>query len=49
MEFLHPAVEEEYERWKKTVGPEDPFQSDDTIGLHNVLAAFRNKGLSSET
>ncbi len=39
MEFLHPAVEEEYKRWKNIVGPEDQFQSDYTIGLHDVLAA----------
>jgi len=39
MEFLHPTVEEEYKRWKSIVGSEDQFQSDDTIGLHDVLAA----------
>ncbi len=39
MEFLHPTVEEEYKRWKNILGPEDQFQSDDTIGLHDVLAA----------
>lgn len=39
MEFLHPSVEEEYKRWKNIVGSEDQFKSDDTIGLHDVLAA----------
>jgi death-on-curing family protein len=39
MEFLHPNVEEEYKRWKNIVGDEDEFQSADSVGLHEVLAA----------
>lgn len=39
MEFLHADVEEEYRRWKAIVGDDDPYRSDDTVGLHDVLAA----------
>lgn len=39
MEFLHADVEKEYERWKNIVGTDDPYQSNDTIGLHELLAA----------
>jgi prophage maintenance system killer protein len=39
MDFLHTGIEREYKRWKEIVGPEDPYDSDDTIGLHDVLAA----------
>jgi death-on-curing protein len=39
MEFVHPAVEEEFRRWKDIIGSDDPFSSEDTIGLHDVLAA----------
>ena len=39
MDFLHAQVEGEYRRWKSIVGTEDPYQSNDTIGVHDVLAA----------
>jgi prophage maintenance system killer protein len=39
MEFLHDEIEQEYERWKRIVGVEDPYRSDDTIGLNDALAA----------
>lgn len=39
MDFVHDDIEQEYERWKKIVGPEDPYRSDDTIGLNDVLVA----------
>jgi len=39
MYFLHAGVEQEYKRWKQIVGSDDPYNSDDTIGLHDVLAA----------
>jgi prophage maintenance system killer protein len=39
MDFLHAEIEEEYNRWKNIVGADDPYQSSETIGLHDVLAA----------
>jgi prophage maintenance system killer protein len=39
MDFLHADIEEEYNRWKNLVGGDDPYQSDDTIGVFDVLAA----------
>jgi death-on-curing family protein len=39
MEFLHTDVEAEFDRWTGIVGPEDPYRSNDTIGLHDLLAA----------
>jgi death-on-curing protein len=39
MDFVRKDIEQEYERWKKIVGPDDPYRSDDTIGLNDVLAA----------
>jgi death-on-curing family protein len=39
MDFLHPDIEREYERWRAIVGDEDPFYSSETIGLHDLLAA----------
>ena len=39
MVFLHPDIEEEYKRWKTLAGPDDPYRSSDTMGLHDVLAA----------
>jgi death-on-curing protein len=39
MDFLHRDIEEEYERWKNIVGLDDPYQSDDTLGLHDLLTA----------
>jgi hypothetical protein len=39
MDFLDSGIEREFKRWKEIVGPEDPYDSDDTIGLHDVLAA----------
>jgi death-on-curing family protein len=39
MDFLHRDIEEEYERWKNIVGLDDPYQSDDTLGIHDLLSA----------
>jgi hypothetical protein len=39
MDFLHPDIEEEYKRWQKIVEPDDPYQSNDTVGPHELLAA----------
>jgi death-on-curing family protein len=39
MDFLHVHIENEYERWKKIVGPDDPYQAEDSVGLHDLLAA----------
>src|SRR5467141_879927 len=39
MDFIHDDIEREYERWKGILGPEDPYRSGDSIGLHDVLAA----------
>jgi death-on-curing family protein len=39
MDFLHADVEQEYQRWKEIAGPDDPYQSEDTLGLHDLLAA----------
>jgi prophage maintenance system killer protein len=39
MDFLHAEIESEYDRWRSAVGIEDPYRSDDTVGLHDVLAA----------
>jgi death-on-curing family protein len=39
MEFLHADIEQEYQRWQGIAGSDDPYQSDDTLGLHDLLAA----------
>jgi death-on-curing family protein len=39
MNFLHSGIEDEFKRWKGLVGPDDPYRSDETLGLHEVLAA----------
>ena len=39
MEFLHADVEEEHRRWMGIVGPEDPYQADTSVGMHDVLTA----------
>jgi hypothetical protein len=39
MDFLHAEIEKEYKRWQNIIGPDDPYQSNDTIGLHELLAA----------
>jgi hypothetical protein len=39
MDFVHDDIQREYQRWKEIFGPEDPYRSDDTIGLHDVLSA----------
>jgi len=39
MEFLHPDIEKEYQRWIQLVGEEDPYSSRYTVGLHDVLRA----------
>jgi death-on-curing family protein len=37
MDFLHAEVEKEHERWTKIMGDDDPYQAEDTVGLHDVL------------
>ncbi len=39
MDFLHTDIEHEYMRWVELVGPDDPYVTRDTIGLHEVLRA----------
>jgi len=39
MDFLHDDIETEYKRWKNLIGSGDPYQSSETIGLQEVLAA----------
>jgi len=39
MDFLHPEIEKEYQRWITLVGVDDPYTSRDTVGLHEVLRA----------
>lgn len=39
MIFLHEDVEQEYKRWLDLVGPDDPYATRETIGLHEVLRA----------
>lgn len=39
MEYLAEPVQKEYERWLNEVGDEDPYVSDDTIGIQEVLRA----------
>lgn len=39
MEFLHSDIENEFLRWSALFGDDDPYISDDTIGLHDVLRA----------
>ncbi len=39
MHFVHVEVEEQYKRWQNIVGLDDPYRSDDTIGIHEVLSA----------
>jgi len=39
MSFLHEKVGREYERWRRKFGDEDPYASDDTIGIHEALRA----------
>jgi prophage maintenance system killer protein len=37
--FQHPEIAAEYQRWKGLVGPEDPYASRETVGLHDILIA----------
>ncbi len=39
MDFLHQDIEREYQRWVELVGPDDPYATGSTIGLHEVLRA----------
>jgi death-on-curing protein len=39
MEFLHADIEREYRRWMALVGNDDPYYSNETIGLRDALAA----------
>ena len=39
MDFLHAEIQEEHRRWKDIVGADDPYQSSDTVGLHDILDA----------
>jgi death-on-curing protein len=39
VDFLHPEIEQEYSRWLKLVGDDDPYVSRNTVGLHDVLRA----------
>ena len=39
MDFLQDDIETEYKRWKNLIGSGDPYQSSETIGLQEVLAA----------
>ena len=39
MQFVHPDVEGEYERWRTIVGPGDPHDLRDAIGVQDVLRA----------
>src|ERR1700691_927085 len=39
MDFLHDDIETEYKRWKNLIGSGDPYQSSETIGLQEILAA----------
>lgn len=39
MAFLHSDIEEEYQRWVTLVGPDDPYATRNSIGLHEVLRA----------
>lgn len=36
---LEDSVMSEYERWRKIIGPEDPYVSSKTIGIHDALRA----------
>lgn len=39
MDFLHPDIEKEYQRWASLVGADDPYTSRHTVGLHEILRA----------
>jgi len=39
MQFLHPEIEKEYQRWVVKIGVDDPYASRDTVGLHEILRA----------
>jgi death-on-curing protein len=39
MRFTNDAVTREYEWWCRQVGPEDPYVSNTTLGIHQVLRA----------
>jgi death-on-curing protein len=39
MEFLHPEVEKEYLRWMAIIGTNDPYVTQGTVGLHDVMRA----------
>lgn len=39
MLFFDSSLEKEYQRWLKIVGPDDPYATKATIGLHEVLRA----------
>jgi death-on-curing protein len=36
---LLPEIQQEYERWQKKIGTQDPYQSPKTVGLRDVLWA----------
>lgn len=38
MQFLHPNVEAEFERWIRIIGPE-PYDTRNAVGIHDVLRA----------
>jgi prophage maintenance system killer protein len=37
--FTNREVEQEYERWRRQIGPEDPYVGPSTLGIHDVLKA----------
>ncbi len=39
MHFIHEDIRAEYERWSKAIGSEDPFETNETVGVHKVLKA----------
>lgn len=39
MQFLHVGVESEYERWRKTIGGHEPYDTRNGVGIHDVLRA----------
>lgn len=39
MDFQHQDIEREYIRWRDEIGLEDPYASQETLGIHEVLKA----------
>jgi len=39
MEFIHPEIDREYQRWVALIGPDDPYTSRITVGLHDIMRA----------